>query len=201
VLQFVAQGFIQVGGAEPAFNAPAAEIVAFFAARDSTLLQVGAFLSTVSVFFLLWFLGALWAELSRHEEEPAWMSLSAFGAGLVAVAILFAAPVGWTLALFRLEEGLDPQVARLLFDAGNLAFATLWVALSALLMTTSIVAFRYGALTRWLGWYGLVVAVALLVARIFWAAPSGAIFVPYVLSSIWLIAVGVVLLRRTRSAG
>lgn len=199
VLQFTAQGLIQVGGAEPAFNAPADEILTFFANRNSILFQVGGFLSTISLFFLLWFLGVLWAELSRHEGQPAWLSLSAFGAGLAGIALVLTGD-GWALAVFRLQEGLDPQIARYLFDSGNFMFANLWVAFAALLLTTSVVAFRFGALPRWLAWYGLVVSLLLLVARIFWAAPSGVIFLPYVLATVWLIAVSVVLLRRTRSS-
>jgi hypothetical protein len=41
------------------------------------------------------------------------------------------------------------------------------------------------------------VAVALLVARAFWAAPSMIVFTPYVLFWIWLIATSVSLIRRT----
>lgn len=195
VLQLIGQALIQVGGAEPSFNAPAGEIVTFFENRDPQLFAAGGFLSTIAVFALFWFLGVLWARLRRHEEEPAWMSLVAFGSGLVSVAAVFA-DSGWATAVFRIDEGLDPQLARFLFDNGNFGFATFWVFLAAFLFTTGIAILRDGALPSWLGWLGLATAIGLLIARAFWAAPSGAVFLPYVLFWLWLIATSIILIRR-----
>jgi hypothetical protein len=196
LLQLAGQALIQVGGAEPSFNAPAGEIVAFFENRNPQLFAAGGFLSVIAVFALFWFLGVLWARLRRHEEEPAWMSLVAFGSGLVSVAAVFANS-GWALAVFRINEGLDPQLARTLFDSGNFGFATFWVFLAIFLFTTGIVILRDGALPGWLGWFGLVTAIALLIARAFWAV-SGAAFIPYVLFWLWLIITSIILIRRAR---
>jgi hypothetical protein len=45
----IGQGLIQVGGAEPPFDAPASDIVPFFVARDAELFFVGTYLrSSVS---------------------------------------------------------------------------------------------------------------------------------------------------------
>lgn len=199
VLQLIAQGLIQIGGAEPSFNAPAGEIVIFFENRDQLLFNTGDFLSSLSMLAFIWFLGALWARLRRHEEAPAWMSLVAFGSALAGVAVSMASN-GWGLAVFRIEEGLDPQLARYLFDEGNLGFVTLWVFLAGFLLATGIVALRDGALPRWLGWFGLVTGTALLIGRAFWDLPSGSIFVPYILFYIWLIAASIVLIRRAGSS-
>jgi hypothetical protein len=159
------------------------------------LFNIGGFLSVLSILAFIWFLGALWARLRRHEDEPSWLSLAAFGSGLAGAAVVMASG-GWPLAVFRIEEGLDPQIARYLFDAGNFSFATFWVALAGLLLTTSVVSLRDGALPRWLGWAGLVVAITLLVANAFWAGPSGLVFIPYVLFWLWLIITSIVLIRR-----
>jgi len=195
VMQLAGQMLIQIGGAEPAFAAPVDEIVSFFNNRNAQTAAAGGVLSFLSLIALLWFLGALYAQLRRHEEEPAWMSLAAFGAGLVGVAVILSS-AGWELALFRLEDGLDPQIARLLFDQGNYSFANFWVALAAFLFTAGISIIRDGALPRWLGWFGLVVALLLLVARVFWTVPSNAMFLPYALFWVWLIAASIGLIRR-----
>lgn len=202
VLQLIAQGLIQIGGAEPSFNAPAGEIISFFENRNRLLFNAGGFLSSLSILAFIWFLGALWARLRRHEGAPAWMSLVAFGTALAGVAVSMASD-GWGLAVFRIEEGLDPQLARYMFDDGNLGFATLWVFLAGFLLATSIVALRDGALPRWLGWLGLVTGAALLIGRAFWDMPSGVIFIPYMLFYLWLIASSIVLVRRagSRAAG
>ncbi|HEU5086119.1 MAG TPA: hypothetical protein VFT99_01695 [Roseiflexaceae bacterium] len=194
VLQMAAQSLMQVGGAEPPFNAPADTIAAFFTARDSQLFALGEYLSTLSLIAFLWFLGSLWSALRRSESEPAWLSLVALASGLMVVAIA-GAGMGWPLAVFRKNEGLEPQIARLLFDQGNFAFANVWVMLASLSLATGVVSIRTGALPRWLGWAGVLIAVGLLAARAAWAG-SALVFVPFLLCYLWLIAISVVLIRR-----
>ncbi len=194
VLGFAGQGLIQVGGGEPAFNAPAAEILSFFETRDQLLFTIGGYLVSLSFIAMLWFLGAVWARLQRYEESPRWMSLVAVGSALVGLAVS-SATTGWPMAVFRIEEGLEPQLARYMFDDGNFGFATLWVYLAGFLLATGVVALRDGALPRWLGWFALVTTVALLIGRAFWDSPSGLIFIPYVLSSLWIIASSIFLIR------
>ncbi len=195
LLQLIGQGFIQIGGSEPAFTAPAEEILDFFIARDPQLFQLGGFLSSISSIALIGFLGVLWAVLSRHEEEPSWMSLIAFGSGLVAMAVTLGGG-GWELAILRIDEGLDPATARLLFDQGNITFAMLWVPLAGMILATSVVTIRDGALPKWFGWYGAIVAVALLISRAFWTASGGLAFTGYLLFWIWLIIASVIMIRR-----
>ena len=194
VLQLVSQALIQIGGMEPAFTADADEILDFFLNRDSAMAPIGGFLATVSVIALLFFLGVLWAGLSRHEDSPAWMSNIAAGSGLVAVAVVLGGG-GWVLAILRVEEGLDPASARLLFDQGNYTFAQLWVPLAGMLLAAGIVALRYGAFSRWFGWYSLVVALALLVSRAVWTA-GGIAFSGYVLFWVWLVIASIMLIRK-----
>jgi hypothetical protein len=194
VLQLVSQALIQIGGSEPAFAAPADEIVAFFVNRDPLLAGMGGTIAVLSVIPFLWFIGILWAELQRYEEKPAWMSAVAFASGIIVAAVLMTGS-GWELAVFRVEEGLSPEMARTLFDQGNFMFATLWVAAAALLLASSIVGLKDNALPRWLSWFGLLTAVGLLAARAFWAASAMA-FLPYVLFWVWLIAASILLMRR-----
>ena len=201
VMQLAGQALIQVGGSEPAFDAPAAEIESFFINRNLQLASLGGFLSLLSIIALLWFLGALWARLRRHEGEPGWLSLVALASGVAGVAIILGGGGGWELAILRMNEGLEAETLRLLFDQGNLAFATFWVALAGMLLAAGVVAIRDGALPRWLGWFGLVVAVALLAARAVWFTASGVKFMPYLLFWVWLIAASIVLIRRARGAG
>ncbi|MGB3714834.1 MAG: DUF4386 family protein [Candidatus Promineifilaceae bacterium] len=169
--------------------------MSFFIARDPLLFRIGGFLSDLSTIAILFFIGALWAALSRREESPSWMSIVAFGSGIAAVAVTLGGG-GWELALLRIDEGLDPATARLLFDQGNLTFAMLWIPLASMLLATGAVALRDGALPRWFGWFSLVVSIALLVSRAFWTAPSGLAFIGYMLFWLWLIIASILLIRR-----
>jgi len=197
-LQMASQALIQVGGAEPPFDATTETIVAFFMARNSQLFALGEYLSTLSLIAFLWFLGSLWSALRRAEGEPAWLSLVAAASGLMIVAAVSAGS-GWSLAVFRRDEELNPQIARLLFDQGNFAFANAWVMLASLSLATGVVSIRTGALPDWLGWTGVLIAGGLLAARAVWAS-SALVFVPFGLCYLWLIAISIVLIRRA-SAG
>lgn len=193
-MQMIAQGMIQVGGAEPPFTASAGEILDFFAARDPLLSQLGGYTSALSFVPFIWFLGAMRSVLRGIEGEGSWMSDVAFGCGLISTAISVIG--GWDLAIFRIGEGLDPQIARLGFDLGNFAFASTWVMLGGMLLAVGTLAFRPGAMPRWVGWASLVIAVGLLGARFVWT--SQVAFVPYVLYWIWLIGMSVALLRSAK---
>jgi hypothetical protein len=195
ILQLAGQALIQVGGAEPAFTAPAGEIMSFFMARDPMLARIGGFLSNLSAIAILFFLGTLWAALSRREESPSWMSMVVFGSGIAAVAVTLGGG-GWELALLRIDEGLDPATARMLFDQGNLNFAVFWVPLASMLLATGVAVIRDGALPGWFGWFSLIASIALLVSRAFWTAPSGMAFIGYMLFWIWLIIASILLIRR-----
>lgn len=194
ILQMVAQGLIQVGGAEPPFSAPAAEIVTFFQNRNPTLFAVGDYISILSLVAFLWFLGVLWDELRTVESGSGWLSLIAVGSGLVTASALSGSG-GWPLAVFRIGEGLDPQIARLLFDQGNLNFANIWVSLGSMVLAVGLVVRGSDRFPKWLGWGSILLAIALLLARAVWT--SSIAFAPYVLFWVWMIALGIIFLRRS----
>lgn len=193
VLQMASQALIQVDGMEPPFAASGDVALAFFAGRARELFEVGAYLSMVSLLPFLAFLGVWWAHLRRAEGAPGWLSATALGSGLVATSII-ASSTGWSLAMFRIDEGLDPAMARMLFDQGNLAFANFWVFLAGLLLASGAVGRRTGALPAWLDWTGVLGAVGLLAARAAWASTQ-AVFVPYAVFLVWIVAASVVLMR------
>jgi len=193
IIQMIAQALIQAGGIEPSFAAPSSEIVAFFQSRDPTLSFVGGYLSVLSLVLFLWFLGALWDELKTVEAGSGWLSIIAVGSGIVAVSAL-AGEGGWGLALFRIGEGLDPQIARLLFDQGNLNFANIWVSLGSMVLAVGILCGQTNAFPRWLSWSSIALAMALFLARMVWTTQIA--FLPYGLFWLWMIALGIIILRR-----
>lgn len=193
VFQMAAQGLIQVGGAEPPFSAPASEILAFFQARNNSLFTIGEYLTTISLILLVWFFGTLWGELREAEGGPGWMSLVTFGFGLLVAGSLTVG--GWSLAIFRVNEGLDPDMARMLFDEGNLNFANSWIAIGGAVLFAGLIFQGAEDFPKWLGWFSILLAVGLFAARMVWT--SSLAFAPYILFWVWLITLGVVLLRRT----
>jgi hypothetical protein len=196
VLQLIGQSLIQVGGTEPSFSAPADEIVQFFEARDDVLFGIGGYVSTLGLVALLGFVASLWVALNRAEGGPGWLSFATAASGIGVVAMLLAGGGAWFLAVFRIDEGLDPQIARLLFDMGNFTFASSWVLFGAFTLAVSMATLTYEIFAKWLGWSGVVVGVGLILAPIIWTSPAA--FTPYMLFWLWLITVSVVMLRRAR---
>jgi hypothetical protein len=191
VLVMVSQLLQQVGGSEPAFDASGDEILRFFQARNDTLYAIGTFLGLIAAVSLAVFVSALWAILREIEERPAFRSAIALISGITFVALLMSP--GWELAGFRVDEGVDPQLARYAFDMGNLGFANSWVALAAFLFAVGWIILISAALPRWLGWLGLVAGVGFLLGRAFWTTPIW--LIPYTLFWIWVIAISIHLLR------
>ncbi len=185
VLQFTGQGFIQAGGAEPPFSAPAADIAEFFARRDPNLFALGSYLSVLSVLTLLWFVGGLYAIFRDDGRAPI-----ALACGIVYAAGL---SPGWEIAAFRAPEGIDPEQARFAFDLGNLAFANSWVSLAGFCVAIGITLLASPSFPRWLGWWAIASGTILVAARAVWTTPFW--FSGYALFWLWVLVLCVRLLR------
>src|SRR5687768_6793950 len=113
--------------------------------------------------FFLFFLGSLWSALRRAEGGEGWLSAAAFGAGLVSLAIRFSSATVSLAAVHNSCAGIDPQLFGILTnDVGGAALFLSFFPLAVLSVACAVIAIRFGALPRWLGWMSAVVAVALL---------------------------------------
>ena len=122
----------------------------------------------------------------------------AFGSGLVVVAGI-ATGSNWEVAVLRQNDGVDPQITRLLFDQGNLTLANLWVMFAMLAASAGLVALRTAMLPRWLAWLGIVTAVALIAVRAVWA-DTDVWYIPFGFYYLWLAATSVILVRQRVAA-
>jgi MFS family permease len=105
----------------------------------------------------------------------------------VVAALFLICFVGALRNRLRSVESEPKGLSALAFGAG---VASTMVA-SVLVAATSVLALRTAVLPRWLGWVGIVVALALLVA---------VFFIPVFLFWAWVLVVAVVLAVRTPSA-
>ena len=168
--------------------------------------NIGGPTSTVAIFlvflaftFFLFFLGGLWDTLRRVEGGSGWLSATAFGGGLVAIAVKLVGDAPLLAARYRAGAGLDPQLARALQDMYDAAFLLHFFPLAVLLAAFAIVAIRSGGLPRWLGWAAAVISVALIAGAAVesanlesdeWAG------LPFLLFLLWTLVTSVVLMRR-----
>ena len=116
------------GPNEPPFGAPAAEIQRYYRTRDPTLHAVGS-LMVLGLLALLWFVCGLSAALRRPATRSEWLPTVMLASGAVAVGAVMLGT--GQAAMSRIDEGLDPQLARFAFDLGSITFVNMWVALGS----------------------------------------------------------------------
>jgi len=171
------------------------EILSYYADSGNRATEItGFFLLAVAALFFLWFVTILRNRLRSVESEPKSLSALAFGAGIVSAALLMAAnalfiSISGTVE-FTDEFQLDPDLARLVGSIGYLLWVSSTMVAGVLVAATSVLALRTAVLPRWLGWVGLVAALALLVAIFFFP-----IFVLWA----WVLIVSVFLILRTQT--
>jgi len=162
-----------------------------------TMDVVISLMGTLGFLGFLFFFGSLWSVLRHAEGDHGWLAAAAFGGGLLSLAILFSGSVASVAAHSNACAGIDPQLWQVLHDIGGAAFISSFFPLAVLLAASAVVAIRFGALPRWLGWISAVVAVALLVG-----GTAGTLSArddagwPYLLFELWTVITSIVLMRR-----
>ena len=138
------------------------------------------------------FLGYLFAVLRRAEGEDGWLSATALGAGLVALAVKLA-----SFAPFIAARGAGTQIEGALIAMNNASFILTLAPLGVMAAAASALIIRTGALPVWLGWAGAVTACALLVNSAFLNAEFGPAFILFLL---WTVLTSAVMTRRAGAA-
>ena len=177
----------------PDGDAPASEWTEYFedsGHRAQSL--VGTYLMALAGLAFLWFLVWLCARLRDAEAPAGFLTPVAFGAGLVFVAMILASGIAMGTVAAGVEFGDTPvpdgEFAR---QFEGLGFGLLLLgggfAAGVFMAAASLVGLRTATLPRWLAITGIVVGLLLI--------PFGVFFIPLALLVLWVIAVGVVLMR------
>lgn len=130
--------------------------------------------------------GAAWAARTAASVTPAYVVLI-LGVG---------APAG-AAALWGLHHDLDLPTVLAINNVRNFAYFAVTLLMGAYALGVGVAAIADGRLTRWVGWGGVVVGVACLLA-----VPAAGVGVQYAqpLWLLWWLGVGVTLLRRLPAA-
>lgn len=112
---------------------------------------------------LVWFVGSLRSTLRRAEGGTGRLSAVAFGGGVMAGATLLASSAFSSAALEFADYGGDPAGARLAAGLAEYLFYATNFGIALLVGATFVIAFRHGAISRWLAWVGAVAGAMSLV--------------------------------------
>jgi hypothetical protein len=175
-----------VWGNSPKGDASGAEVFAHYADNRAQGVIAAALLA-VSTIPLVAFAASL-RERARAIMPDSMLPSFAFGAGIVTAAGFLAA-AGIHLALADYGRDIDLAAAQALntLDAGSFVLFT--AGLSALILAGSLIALRSDLVPPWLGWAGIIVAIAIFTPVGFFASCA---------AGAWIIATSVILYLRGR---
>lgn len=174
---------IGIGGPPPDVDPSAtAEAVAAALVDHRANLVAGNYILLLAVFLLVVFAGYL-RHVPEVEERDRWAQTVAFGGALVAAAVVaVTALIG--IAQGQLEDyGADPVIARTLLTLGWNGVSIVAPGFAALVGATTLLVFHYRYLPRFIGFFGAIVAIALLtpfwgfglIGALLWLASTSAI--------------------------
>ena len=191
-------GFMLIGSAGFAVQPGATvdEVAGVVRQSAPPLAFAGLFLDIFGSLAFVVFAGRLWGTLRQAEGTPAWLSTSAFGAALLAVAGSFVDKTIFAAIFTLAGGGLEPGVAAALYAAASASFGLFSAFAGLFIGLATVVILQTGVLPRWLGWLG--VAVFLLSVAGVAVAEVGFLAFPVVL--VWMIATSILLLRRPLTA-
>jgi hypothetical protein len=164
-----------------------AEAVASYHHHGNGIL-LGGLLWSLGVLLFIWFLGSLRSHYLAAERSDGRLSHLAWGSGLIASALALLIPGPDEVGALN-KNDFDASGAAVLRHLSDAFFIATEYALPVLFFASAILALRYAALPRWLGWVSILVGIVLLIGPIGWA---GLIFA----TPIWTLIVSVVVWRR-----
>ncbi|MCC7449695.1 MAG: hypothetical protein IT324_19910 [Anaerolineae bacterium] len=186
----------------PPVNAAPKEHVAFYTTYGQTL-TLNNYMWILPIPFFLFFLGGVYSVLRRAEGDSMALSTAALTAGIAAVVPwitnIAVENLGTTIAV----AGGDPVIPWAfggLTPTGSMGLSGL--ARAAFLLATALVLLRGGVAPRWIGWFGIVLAVLNVVGSLIFI---GLDLFPFAflgnpLMAIWAAALSIAWLRKPHAA-
>ena len=184
---WVAGVLLLEGAGNPAGPAGGEEIAQFYR-DDRTLILIASTLHALGGLLFLWFVASLRSVLDAGGGTT-WLATALLVGGTAGGALMLALTGGQSTGATTDANLLTPDVAIVFWRLAHGIFIAAELALALFLAAASILALRGVLLPRWLGWFGIVVAVILLIPPIGWAA---LLF----LFPLWLVLASVILWRR-----
>jgi hypothetical protein len=153
----------------PAAGASAKDIASYYSVHNSVALVLG-YIYLLAFLFFLWFISYVRTVYARAEGETHHLSTLFFGAGVAVVVIELAfGGVGLALPGQTADLGVIKALSDVVNFGGTIGF------LPGMLLSGigSVLVLRTGALPRWVGAVGLVVAVVQFLGSLSLVVTSG----------------------------
>ena len=150
---------------------------------DGTLLA--GLLWSIGILLFIWFLGSLRSRYLAAEGGAGRLTALAYGGGIAAATIAMLIPVADEVGALNKDE-IDASGAVVLHNFSDAFFVAAEYILPVFFFASAILALRYAALPKWIGWFSVLIGIVLLIGPIGWAAFIFATPIWVLVVSIWL---------------
>jgi hypothetical protein len=157
--------------------------------QHSDGILLAGLLWSIGVLLFIWFLGSLRTHYLATEGDPGRIAALAYGGGIAASVIAMLIPVADEVGALN-KNDIDASGASVLHHFSDGFFVAAEYTLPVFFFAGAILALRYAALPKWLGWLSVLIGIVLLIGPIGWAAFIFA-------TPIWILIVSVWLFMRT----
>ena len=199
---------LALGGDVPSYDDSAVELRQFFVDSDLDVHLTTWLAALMSVFFFLPFSAGLRKVLAAAEAgtESLWSRLSYSGA-VVAATLTLAGSAFWEVLSQSAVDQISDDTLVVLARFDRVFFLGLlpW-AIALFLASASMVIVTTGVMARWIGWLGGSTALVLVIGTLWIFAEDGdAVFaglglMGMVMSALWVLVVGISMLRSPQRA-
>jgi hypothetical protein len=185
-------GLIAGSPGEPPTDATTADAAEFIRGLDVTWVRMAEVVADIGMFVLLWFMVGLALLLRRVEGDIPLRSTMAMLSGLLVAAFVIL-DSSEEAAAHRAAD-LDQGQLAYAYDLTTVGFTNIWLPLGGFAFACGWVILSSGAMSRWLGWWGLMSGIGLALAQFAWTVPVW--LIPYAAFWFWLLTTCVLLVRR-----
>ncbi len=190
VLIVVGNDVLGDSGSAPGVDDPPSAFAEYYANEIDTVAWVSVAIDIAGFGFGLVFVGFI---ASRLREAGSFGSIAGV-AGAVALAIKLGSAAPQLTAMYRADEGLDPEIVKTLIDLNGFAFLITFLPLGIFAIATSLGALSAGIAPKWTCWLGVVSGSALFVGMPL--AVSGPGFLGMLAFIVWTVAFSVAMAIR-----
>lgn len=193
VVLFVIGTILLFSGSPDSGSAPAKAIRWYSDSGHRNRISSGWILIGLSLFFLLWFVGALRRAVSLVDGEGILTAVVGMGGAIyiaVAAASVALSDGIRTMSDDTYQHRVFPELIHLADDVGWVMHATGALGLAAMIIAASLAFMWSGVWPTWAGWLGVAAGVLSL---------ASVAFFPQFLFLLWILIVSIVMLRRPHS--
>jgi hypothetical protein len=189
VALFIVGTIVSYSGQPDTGSAPEKLIAYYSKSSHRDKVNLGWLFVLLSIFFFVWFLGALRNALRRLDGDGLLLGVASFGGAVYATCTLVAVSVNAGIKSMSddtYRHTVYPELIHAADDTGYVIHSAGGVGIGAMIIAVSVALLRTRSVPTWLGWLS-VLAGLVAIASIF--------FFPWFVIALWILIASGALLR------